>query len=169
MVFLSKFFSQGCDGSILITGSSAEINAKANIGLRGFEVIDDAKSQIEAICPGIVSCADIVVFAARDAVVLVLKKLLKLCVTLSILKECKKLTVWKWQNDGPGWAVAAGRRDGRISLSSETSSLPAPVDSVSVQRQKFAAKGLDDHDLVTLVGMLSVIVFTETKVKQHTF
>ncbi|ESW26996.1 hypothetical protein PHAVU_003G164600 [Phaseolus vulgaris] len=118
-------FVQGCDGSILITGSSAEINAKANIGLRGFEVIDDAKSQIEAICPGIVSCADIVVFAARDAVVL---------------------------NDGPGWAVAAGRRDGRISLSSETSSLPAPVDSVSVQRQKFAAKGLDDHDLVTLVG-----------------
>lgn len=57
------------------------------------------------------------------------------------------------QSDGPSWKVPTGRRDGRISSSSQvTSSLPSPLDSVYVQRQKFAAKGLDDHDLVTLVG-----------------
>jgi len=41
--------------------------------------------------------------------------------------------------------------------------LPSPLDSVAVQRKKFGAKGLDDHDLVTLVGMLSFsfIVFSD--------
>lgn len=51
--------------------------------------------------------------------------------------------------------MPTGRRDGRVSLSSQASNLPSPLDSVAAQRQKFAAKGLDDHDLVTLVGKLS--------------
>ncbi|ONH98328.1 hypothetical protein PRUPE_7G243400 [Prunus persica] len=118
-------FVQGCDGSVLIKGSSAERNALPNLGLRGFEVIDDAKAQLEALCPGVVSCADILALAARDAVDL---------------------------SDGPSWSVPTGRRDGRVSLSSQASNLPSPLDSVAAQRQKFAAKGLDDHDLVTLVG-----------------
>ncbi|KAI5416250.1 peroxidase 25 [Lathyrus oleraceus] len=118
-------FVQGCDGSILIAGFSAERNALTNLGLRGFEVIDNAKSQIEAICPGVVSCADILALAARDVVDL---------------------------TNGPSWSVPTGRRDGRISLSSQASNLPSPLEPVSVHRQKFAAKGLDDHDLVTLLG-----------------
>ncbi|AES91500.1 putative peroxidase [Medicago truncatula] len=118
-------FVQGCDGSILIAGSSSERSALPNLGLRGFEVIDNAKSQIEAICPGVVSCADILALAARDAVDL---------------------------SDGPSWPVPTGRKDGRISLSSQASNLPSPLEPVSVHRQKFAAKGLNDHDLVTLLG-----------------
>nr|CAD1842940.1 unnamed protein product [Ananas comosus var. bracteatus] len=89
-------FVQGGDASVLISGSSSERIAVQNLGLRGFEVVDDAKSQLEAACPGVVSCADILALAARDAVDL---------------------------TGGPSWS-----------------------------RQKFADKGLTDHDLVTLVG-----------------
>ncbi|PRQ26450.1 putative peroxidase [Rosa chinensis] len=56
--------------SILIKGSSEESNVLPNLGLRGFDVIDDAKTQQEALCPGLVSCADILALAARDSVVL---------------------------------------------------------------------------------------------------
>jgi len=36
--------------------------------------------------------------------------------------------------------------------------LPSPLDPISVQRKKFSDKGLDDHDLVTLVGELSHMI-----------
>ena len=55
----------------MILGASAERSALQNFGLRGFEVVDDAKTQLEATCSGIISCADILALAARDAVDLV--------------------------------------------------------------------------------------------------
>ncbi|GLU07817.1 hypothetical protein SLE2022_247610 [Rubroshorea leprosula] len=117
-------FVDGCDASILIEGSDTEKTAIPNLTLRGFEVIDDAKKQIEAVCPGIVSCADILALAARDAVVL----------------TC-----------GVSWLVPTGRRDGRVSLASNVN-LISPTESIDAQKQKFAAFGLNAQDLVALVG-----------------
>lgn len=66
---------QGCDASILLEQTSSiqsEQTAGPNINsVRGYNVIEDAKREVERICPGVVSCADILTVAARDASVAV--------------------------------------------------------------------------------------------------
>ena len=66
---------QGCDASVMlddVEGFVGEKTAAPNLNsLRGFEVIDAIKSEIEAFCPQTVSCADILAIAARDSVVVV--------------------------------------------------------------------------------------------------
>ena len=68
---------QGCDGSVLLDGKSSEKVASPNFSLRGFEVVDAAKAALEEQCPGVVSCADLLAFAARDSIELVRRKRLE--------------------------------------------------------------------------------------------
>ncbi|XP_024979391.1 peroxidase N1-like isoform X1 [Cynara cardunculus var. scolymus] len=124
-MFFHDCFVLGCDASVLVSGPSTERTAPPNLSLVGFEVIDAAKTQIETVCPGVVSCADILALAARDAVVL---------------------------TGGTAWSLPTGRRDGLVSRASDTVNLPAFNDPISVQISKFADKNLNTQDLVALVG-----------------
>lgn len=69
--YLVLAYLQGCDASILLDskdGKSAEKDAIPNRSVTGYEIIDEIKARLENECPDIVSCADIVAIAARDAV-----------------------------------------------------------------------------------------------------
>ncbi|KAK8488141.1 hypothetical protein V6N13_009213 [Hibiscus sabdariffa] len=117
-------FVQGCDGSILIReDEDGELKAPGNLGVGGLDIIESAKARLEQVCPGIVSCADVVALAARDAVSLV---------------------------NGPFYHVPTGRRDGRLSKMSLAQKLPDVDDSIDVIKFKFRVKGLSDQDLVLL-------------------
>ncbi|CAI0549170.1 unnamed protein product [Linum tenue] len=81
-------FVQGCDASILLDQSptiTTEKTAPPNDkSARGYQLIDAAKAQLERICPGVVSCADVLAVAAKEASAYV---------------------------GGPAWDVKLGRRD----------------------------------------------------------
>uniref|UniRef100_A0ACD5TTK2 Uncharacterized protein n=1 Tax=Avena sativa TaxID=4498 RepID=A0ACD5TTK2_AVESA len=126
-------FVRGCDASVLLAstaGNQAERDAQPNKSLRGFEVIDSAKTRLEQACYGVVSCADILAFAARDALALV---------------------------GGSQYQVPAGRRDGNVSLAGDTNgNLPPPTANVNQLNQIFGSKGLDQRDMVALSGAHTV-------------
>ncbi|KAI9080457.1 hypothetical protein K1719_037571 [Acacia pycnantha] len=121
-------FIRGCDASVLLNSkgsNKAEKDGPPNISLHAFYVIDNVKSEVEKACPGVVSCADILALAARDAVFL---------------------------SGGPSWDVPKGRKDGRTSAASETRQLPAPTFNISQLQQSFSQRGLSTEDLVALSG-----------------
>jgi len=126
---------QGCDGSVLISGPSAERSAPPNLGLRGFQVIDDAKTKLEAECPGIVSFADILGHCSTrcsstgeyDICV---------CILFCSYAKCTDLTSCDIRAKGPNWVVPSGRIDRLVSSSSDiASNFPSPLDFVIVQKQ----------------------------------
>ncbi|KAF3531605.1 hypothetical protein DY000_02038373 [Brassica cretica] len=117
-------FVEGCDGSILVdNGAISEKFAFGHEGVRGFEIIEAAKAELEAACPGVVSCADIVALAARDAISLA---------------------------NGPAYEVPTGRRDGRVSNLSLAKDMPDVSDSIEILKDKFMRKGLHAKELVLL-------------------
>ncbi|XP_024979047.1 peroxidase 43-like [Cynara cardunculus var. scolymus] len=119
-------FVQGCDGSILIdNGAISEKLAVGHQGVKGFDVIENAKAELEFVCPGVVSCADIVAIAARDAVAF---------------------------SFGPVYEVETGRRDGFVSNLTLANRMPDSRDSIQLLKQKFFEKRLNVKDLVLLSG-----------------
>ncbi|KAL4186294.1 hypothetical protein AMTRI_Chr09g13410 [Amborella trichopoda] len=123
-------FVNGCDGSLLLDDTSSfrsEKNSRANNNsARGFEVIDEVKSEVESICPGVVSCADILAVAARDS------------------SEAM---------GGPTWTVKLGRRDSATaSESAANDNLPTFRDNLEELISLFSRKGLDRQDMVALSG-----------------
>ncbi|PWZ13636.1 Peroxidase 2 [Zea mays] len=136
-LFFHDCFVQGCDASVLLkpdndTNPQPEMLGVPNLSLRGFEVIDAAKAALEARCPGVVSCADIVAFAGRDASAFL-------------------------SGGAINFTMPAGRYDGTVSLANETlPNLPPPFADVRRLKAMFAAKGLDTVDMVALSGAHSI-------------
>ncbi|KAK8643715.1 hypothetical protein V6N13_012998 [Hibiscus sabdariffa] len=129
-LFFHDCFVNGCDASILLDDTATftgEKNAAPNRNsVRGFEVIDTIKSNVEAACNATVSCADILALAARDGVVLL---------------------------GGPTWQVPLGRRDARTaSQSAANSQIPSPASNLAALISSFSAKGLSTRDLTALSG-----------------
>lgn len=124
-------FLRGCDASVLLAPTATnqtEMKALANGNLRGFEVIEDAKQAVEDVCPGVVSCADILVLSTRDAVDML-------------------------AHGSPYWQVRTGRRDGLVSLASETTgNIPSSFANFSQLKTLFQSKGFSVRDLVILSG-----------------
>lgn len=68
------FWLQGCDAGILLDDTASFTGEKTappnNNSVRGYEVIDNIKTQVDRACGGsVVSCADIIAISARDSVV----------------------------------------------------------------------------------------------------
>ncbi|MQM20646.1 hypothetical protein Taro_053671 [Colocasia esculenta] len=122
-------FVRGCDASILIDSTIhnvAEKDAVPSQTLHGYDVIDAAKAAVEAVCPGVVSCADILAFAARESAAL-----------------AGNIT----------YDVPAGRLDGTVSRAVEADlGIPSADSDLAQLIQNFTFWGLSPEDLVTLSG-----------------
>ncbi|GMN33864.1 hypothetical protein TIFTF001_004377 [Ficus carica] len=127
-------FVEGCDASMLLDDTPNMLGEKlalANINsLRSYEVVDEAKEAVEKACPGVVSCADILIMAARDAVAL---------------------------TGGPDWQVKLGRLDS-LTASQELSNeiMPSPRSNASYLIDLFQKYNLSIKDLVALSGSHSI-------------
>ncbi|XP_057428270.1 cationic peroxidase 1-like [Lotus japonicus] len=143
-------FVQGCDASVLLDDTDSftgEKNSFPNANsLRGFEVIDDIKKQLESMCPGVVSCADILTVAARDSV---------------------------FALGGQRWDLQLGRRDSTTaSLDASNSDLPAPFLDLSGLISAYGKKGFNATEMVTLSGAhtigLSRCIFYRDRIYNET-
>ncbi|OEL30279.1 Peroxidase 2 [Dichanthelium oligosanthes] len=118
---------QVCDASILLDQSNSNPQPEQlAIPLRGYDVVNTIKAAVEAVCPGVVSCADILAFAARDSAMI---------------------------SGGFTFAMPGGRRDGLVAdLSNIPMSIPSPSMQVQDLISSSGAKGLSVDDLDALSG-----------------
>ncbi|RZC78643.1 hypothetical protein C5167_002926 [Papaver somniferum] len=117
-------FVTGCDASLLLNGPTSEKTSPPNLSVRGYDLIDQAKAAVERACPRVVSCADIIAIATRDAVALA---------------------------KGINYRVQTGRRDGLTSQARNVN-LPGPSISVPSSISFFGSKGFTTRDMVLLIG-----------------
>ncbi|KAK8709980.1 hypothetical protein V6N13_145325 [Hibiscus sabdariffa] len=127
-------FVNGCDASLLLDDTPSMLGEKlalSNINsLRSFEVVDEVKEALEKACPGVVSCADIIIMAARDAVAL---------------------------TGGPDWEVRLGRKDSLTASQEESSNImPSPRTNATSLIDLFRKYNLSVKDLVALSGSHSI-------------
>ncbi|KAK7315292.1 hypothetical protein VNO77_33832 [Canavalia gladiata] len=127
VIFFHDCFVQGCDGSLLLDGNPGERNQPLNRGIssKALQTIDDIRNIVHKDCGRIVSCADITVLAARDAVFL---------------------------SGGPNYDVPLGRRDSLNFSIEGTKNLPLPYNTTNVTLKTFATKNFDVTDVVALAG-----------------
>ncbi|XP_043723216.1 peroxidase 55-like [Telopea speciosissima] len=133
-LFFHDCFVQGCDASIMIASPNgdAEKDAPDNLSLAGdgFDTIIKSKQAVESVCPGVVSCADILAIAARDVVFL---------------------------SGGPSFSVELGRRDGLVSNASLVAGqLPQPNFNLNQLKQLFSKNNLNQIDMIALSGAHTV-------------
>ncbi|KAL3701526.1 hypothetical protein R1sor_019548 [Riccia sorocarpa] len=119
----------GCQGSIMLNSQGAITDEKLserNLGIQNLDVIDAIKAQVERSCPGVVSCADLIILIAHEAI--------------------------KY-SAGPNLPVVFGRKDARFASKSAADSQLLPADATVDQvLSSFAKMGIDTAGSVALLG-----------------
>ncbi|CAI0466952.1 unnamed protein product, partial [Linum tenue] len=127
----------GCDASIHIDSGNGsylyqtEMASSKNFEIRKREVIGFLKSIVEIVCPESVSCADLIVLAAREAVAL---------------------------SGGPWISLPLGRKDSPLPASYELADalLPSPAIGVDGMLKLFGRIGLTVEESVAIMGSHSL-------------
>ncbi|BBM97901.1 peroxidase [Marchantia polymorpha subsp. ruderalis] len=120
----------GCEGSIMLNSDGGAItdekDAERNLGIGNLNVITTMKAALDNACPGVVSCADVIAMAGREAVNFA---------------------------GGPQFGIQLGRRDGIGASTSHAQAQLLPADtSVTTLLNTFAGMGLNAEETVALLG-----------------
>ncbi|KAL3682080.1 hypothetical protein R1sor_000102 [Riccia sorocarpa] len=119
----------GCDASVLLNGGMNNTDEKLsarNVGIGNLNIIDGMKAAVERACPGVVSCSDLIVLAARDAVRF---------------------------SGGPNMNLVLGRRDSKTaSTAAATKQLQGAAISVNQLLSSLGVFGVTTMEAVALLG-----------------